>query len=144
MKDYSMYRYFKGEKENPFEELLNKAEIDKFNLPPPVCMKYEYNLSENEVQKLQNSKMFWFYESVFETIFSKETNVYWRNHFNEYAKQKFCRVLKGMDNEKPTESDKVTIFDIWLNHYLFVDKLYPEYGVEGNWYKEQYNSLWEK
>ncbi|MDL2297313.1 hypothetical protein LJC68_09750 [Bacteroidales bacterium OttesenSCG-928-B11] len=138
MIDYSMYRYFKGEKENPFEKLLNKAEIDKSNLPPPECMKYEYSLSENEVQNLQNSKMFWFYESVFETIFNKETNAYWRNHFNKYAKQKFCRILKGKDDEKPTGSDKATVFDIWLNDYLFVDKLGVEYSGDNSYKKEYY------
>ncbi|GAB6013194.1 hypothetical protein [Viscerimonas tarda] len=89
MKDYSMYRYFKGEKENPFEKLLNKAEIDKSNLPPPECMKYEYNLSENEARRLQNSKMFWFYESAFETLFNRETNAYWHNHFNFYVQEKY-------------------------------------------------------
>lgn len=126
MKNYSMYRYYKGEKENPFEKLLNRAEIDKPHLPPPECMKYEYNLPSNEANKLQNSKMFWFYESVFETLYSRESNDYWRNHFNEYARQKFCRVLTGKDNDKPTQSEKAAVFEIWLNDYLFVDKLYPK------------------
>ena len=112
MKDYSMYRYYKGEKENPFEKLLNQAEIDKSHLPPPECMKYEYKLPNNEVDRLRNSKMFWFYESHFEHIFNNESNDYWRNHFNEYARQKFCRVLTGKTDDKPTESKKTAVFEI--------------------------------
>ncbi len=126
MKDFSMYRYFRGETENPFEQL----------------QKDECNLSENEAKRLQNCKMFWFYESVFETIFNRETNSYWRNNFNVYVQETCKRILHGTDKEKPTESNKATVFDIWLNDYLFVDKLDIEYGGD-NWYKKEYykNSL---
>ncbi|MDR1343777.1 MAG: hypothetical protein LBJ39_00330 [Tannerellaceae bacterium] len=137
--DYSIYRYYKGEMENPFEKLLNGAEIDKSHLPLPECVTYEYNLPINEAKRLQNSKMFWLYESVFETLFNRESNAYWRNHFNFYAREKFCRVLTGKDNDNPTESKKAAVFDIWLSDYLFIDKLGIEYGGD-NWYKEQYYS----
>jgi hypothetical protein len=35
-------------------------------------------------------------------------------------------VLTGKDNDKPTQSEKAAVFEIWLNDYLFVDKLYPK------------------
>ncbi len=141
MKNYNMYRYYKGEKENPFTELLNKVEIDKSNLPPPECMKYEYNLPEDEVAKLQNARMFWFYESVFETLYNQKSNAYWRNHFNQQVKEKTRNILKGKDDDRPSERDKAAVFETWLNDYLFVDKLYPEYGEKKNWYKETYYNL---
>ena len=109
MKDYSMYRYYKGETENPFD---------------------------NEKQNTQF--MFWFYESVFETLFNRESNGYWRNHSNECARQKFCNALAEKGNDRPTESEKAAVFDVWLNDCFFVDKLYPEWGAKENWHKEQY------
>jgi hypothetical protein len=47
--------------------------------------------------------------------------------------------LTGKDNDKPTQSEKAAVFEIWLNDYLFVDKLGIEYGGD-NWYKKEYYS----
>ncbi|MDR1595294.1 MAG: hypothetical protein LBS43_12560 [Prevotellaceae bacterium] len=136
--DYSMYRFFKGEKENPFEKLLNRAEIDKSHLPPPECMKYEYNLPINEVNKLQSSKMFWFYESCFERLFEQYESSDWYAFFGKNG-DKFMKLLSEKDYVRP--SDKKGVFDMWLNDYLFIDKLYPEYGGDENWYKKEYYSI---
>lgn len=55
-------RYYKGEAKNPFEQELFRFEVDKSHLPPPECMKTEYNLPTETVNSLSNQMMFWFYE----------------------------------------------------------------------------------
>jgi hypothetical protein len=48
------------------------------------------------------------------------------------------KLLTEKDYKKP--SDKKGVFDMWLNDYLFIDKLYPEYGGE-HWHKKKYYSI---
>jgi hypothetical protein len=114
MKDYSMYRFFKGEKEDPFD---------------------------HETQNSQH--MFWFYESCFENLFTRYESSDWYSFFGgghkSITSDKFMKLLSDEDYERPTEKKKAGIFDLWLNDYLFVDKLYGEYGGE-NWYKKEYHS----
>jgi len=120
MKDYSMYRYYKGEKENPFEAIRKKSP----------------NLS------LSNALMWWFYESCFEIEFLQKESSDWFSFFggnhNSEASKKFMKLLSEEDYERPTEKKKAGVFDLWLNEYLFVDKLGPEYGE--NWYIKDYYS----
>jgi hypothetical protein len=104
-----MYRYYKGEKENPFDH------------------------------EKQNSHMFWFYESVFENQFIKWESYQWYDFFGGYTSKKFMEIISGEDYERPAENKKAAIFDLWLNEYLWIDKLYPEYGGE-NWYRKEYYS----
>jgi hypothetical protein len=106
-----MYRFFKGEKENPFDK-------DKQN----------------------NQYMFWFYESVFERQFNENDSSEWYDFLggrNTSLGKEFMDMLSTEDYERPTEKKKASIFKLWLEKYLFVDKLYGEYGGE-NWYKKTY------
>jgi hypothetical protein len=108
MKDYSMYRFFKGEKENPFDK-------DK-----------------------QNSQhMFWFYESIFDRDFTDNDSSDWHDFFGGSLAKDFINLLSTEDYERPTEKKKAAIFKLWLEGYLFAEKLYGEYGGE-NWYREAY------
>ena len=114
MKDYDIYRCFKGEPENPFD---------------------------SETQSIQH--IFWFYESCFEREFIDKESSDWFaffGGFNSKISEKFMGLLSEEDYERPTKKKKAAIFDIWLNDYLFVDKLYGEYGDE-NEYKKSYHSI---
>ena len=99
MKDYSMYRYFKGEEENPFEAKVG----------------------------LQNSMMFWFYESCFEKEFEHKESSDWYAFFggthDSKTSNKFMKLLSEEDYERPSEKKKAAIFELWLYDYLFPDKL---------------------
>ena len=109
MGDYSMYRYFKGEKDNPFDKVNQNAQ-----------------------------HMFWFYESCFEQQFSDNESSDWYAFFGgkeSKTAQKFTALLSAEDYERPAQSKKAAIFDIWLNDYLFVEKLYGEYGGENEYSK---------
>lgn len=107
-KDHTIFRYYKGEKENPFN---------------------------NEKQNTQC--FFWFYESVFENDFTERESSDWYAFFEQYAKgDEFMKLLSEEDHSRPTEEKKKQVFDLWLT-YLFTYKLYPEYGGE-NQYKAAY------
>ena len=113
MKDYSIYRYYKGETENPFERLLNGAEIDKSHLSPPECMKYEYNMPNNEVDRLVNCRYFWEYEKMFDDDFEA-------NGFSfEYWKERLG-LANTVDEVKAalTLPDKQNLFKLWLFQLL--------------------------
>ncbi len=62
-------RYYKGEKNNPFEAELQRYEVDKSKLPPPECMKTEYKgIRQEEVMNLQMAISFWEYERAWMCI----------------------------------------------------------------------------
>jgi len=101
MKDYSMYRYFKGEDENPFEVV-------------------------NGSQKHAIAEKFWYYECVFERDFIKNESSEWFAFFGgeqSQTAQNFMKLLSEEDYERPTEKKKAAILELWLNEYLFPDKL---------------------
>lgn len=103
-----MFRYYHGEKNNPFDHDLENT-----------------------------SYMFWFYESVFQSQFD-EWDSSGRYAFfgkNELG-NRFMKLITDLDHERPTEMIKKALFEIWLD-YLFTDKLYPEYGGP-NYYKAWY------
>jgi hypothetical protein len=105
-----MYKYYKGEKESPFDAVTQNS-----------------------------AHMFWFYESVFERRYTENDSSDWHAFFGLFGKEKdFMKLLSEEDYNRPTESKKASIFELWLQ-YLFAEKLYAEYGGE-NWYKEQYYS----
>lgn len=110
MTDYSMYKYFKGEKENPFDKISQNTQY-----------------------------MFWFYESVFENDFSKRESSEWFDFFDNYGMgEEFMKILSESDYIRPTVEKKKQIFELWLE-YLFSNKLYGEYGGN-NRYKDAYYS----
>lgn len=94
MKDYSMFRYFKGENDNPFDQ-----------------------------ESQNNEHMFWFYESHFENLFNRENNDHWRNGFADSVNRKFRSVIAEVESKGSHSKLKTLIFDTWLNDYLFIDKL---------------------
>ncbi len=109
----NMYKYFKGEKENPFDkETQNTA----------------YN--------------FWWYESIFEGLFAEKESSDWFAFFSDYGIGKeFMQILSEHDYQRPGLDKKKQVFELWLE-YLFEYKLYAEYGGP-NWYKEQYYSVYK-
>ena len=110
MKDYSMYRYYKGEKENPFDAIV-KAMKEK---------RFDYD------NRLNIADVFWFYEKYFEIEFSQKESSDWFSFFGgseTKAGNKFMKLLSEEDYERPTEKKKAGVFDLWLNYYFWVDKL---------------------
>jgi hypothetical protein len=109
-KDYSMFRFYKGEQENPFDQVKENA-----------------------------AHMFWFYESIFNSDFLKNESSDWYSFFSMHdTGDKFMAQLEDEDYIRPSENKKKQIFELWLE-YLFTFKLYPEYGGE-NTYKAKYFS----
>jgi hypothetical protein len=107
--DFSMFRYFKGENENPFSW-----------------------------EKQNAAHMYWFYESIFQGDFDRWESSDWYSFFGPAELgERFMKLLTDKDYERPTEEIKKPIFEIWLD-YLFTEKLYPEYGGKVNYYKELY------
>ena len=101
MKDYSIYKCFNGEKENPFDR---------------------------ETQAIEHK--FWFYESIFERDYSERDRVEWFEFFSDYGMgDVFMKILLEDDYNKPIENNKKLILGLWLK-YLFSEKLYGEYGGE--------------
>jgi len=110
MNDYSMFRYYKGEKENPFDK-----------------------------ESQNSAHMFWLYESVFERDFIGRESSDWFAFFEGYGMGgDFMKILSDADYERPTDKVKKHVFDLWLK-YLFAEKLYAEYGGD-NWYRDEYFS----
>lgn len=109
--DFSMYRFYKGEEKNPFN------------------------------QSTQNTEhMFWFYESVFDADFAQKESSDWYSFFNVHdLGDDFMKLLSEGDYDKPQDGNKKQVFELWLN-YLFTFKLYPEYGGE-NAIKKLYYSI---
>ena len=116
MKDYSMYRYFKGEEENPFEAILDT---------------HGKELTADYLQKLHIANKYWFYENYFDEQFSKNESSDWYAFFggshDSKASKKFMKLLSEEDYERTAEKKKGKIFDLWLYEYLFPEKL-CEYG----------------
>lgn len=110
--NYSMFKCYKGEKENPFDEDKQNAQYQ-----------------------------FWFYESVFNDLFEKYESSDWFSFFDmhENMGSDFMKLLSDPDYVRPTEEKKKPIFELWLT-YLFKYKLYPEFGGE-NTYKKLYDAI---
>jgi len=142
MKDYSMYRYYKGEEENPFSKILNAFEVDKSHLPPPECMKIEHTMDAEVSKKLGIASHFWYYEKHFELNFSKNESSDWFSYFEEsnpIVAKKFMDLLSVGDYNRPSESKKSDIFNIWLKDCFFLEK-YPDYGNPDDYKKEYYST----
>jgi hypothetical protein len=105
-----MYRYYKGEKENPFAKILDEHEIENKAKHPPESMRVEYDLPPEQTKKLSRSLLFWEREEMFE-------KKYKANNFSlEYwcvidtDKLEWKRVLKF--------ADKKEIFNLWNKESL--------------------------
>jgi hypothetical protein len=101
MEDYTMYRFFKGEKTNPFD-------------------------NENDTL----SARFWQAEYVFDSsYFKKETSDLYAFFDGHDMGDVFMKMIKKEDKEYLTEKLKKPVFELWLK-YLFKYKYYAEYGGE--------------
>jgi hypothetical protein len=139
-KDYSMYRFYRGETENPYFKELWASEVDKSHLPPPECMKYDFTLPAEKVEELSWKSKFWVYESKFEEDFHSYESSDWYLFFGDNRPgDNFKELLAEEDYERLTEAKKKPLFDLWLDN-LFQTKLYPEYGGAVNYDKEAYYS----
>jgi hypothetical protein len=108
---YSIYKLYRGEKENPFDQVKRNTE-----------------------------HMFWFFESTFAMEFAKNDSSDWFNFFDEHdLGDRFMKILEEKDHDRPGEDKKKQIFELWLD-YLFTFKLYPEYGGK-NEFQTAYRAL---
>jgi len=108
--DYSMYHYYRGEDENPFAIILDKAEIENPAKYPPDSMRFDYNLPFDEVNKLAWSIRFWERESMFETQFNKNDFSLRTWSYTDWEKDKWLRVLRPVN--------KKGLFELWNNQSL--------------------------
>ena len=96
-----MYRFYKGEKNNPFN-----SETDWL------------------------SAKFWYYEYVFDSSFFKDDTSdlysFFKNH--DMGKE-FMALPSEEDHDNISEKSKKPVFELW-HKYLFEYKPYPEYGGE--------------
>ena len=99
--DYGIYKFYKGEKECPT------------------------HLSAEQGR-------FWNAERIFEECFQKNDSSDWHLFFkdcgisNINAGDIFMSKLDpDKEYERPAETSKAWIFDLWVNYYLFVDKFPP-------------------
>lgn len=110
MENYKIYRFFKGEKKNPFNQENNGA-----------------------------SAILWIAEETFENIFFKKETYELNSFFKDHDMQDyFMKLLTEDDHDKLSEKIKKPVFELWLE-YLFKFKYYGEYGGE-NKLKEIYFS----
>jgi hypothetical protein len=101
MANYTMYRFYKGEKNNPFD---------------------------NETDSV--SAKFWYYEYVFDTSFFKDETSDLYSFFKDHGmSDKFMALLSENDHDHLSEKSKKPVFKLWLE-YLFEYKVYGEYGGE--------------
>jgi hypothetical protein len=143
MKDYSIYKYFKGEIENPFSKMLAEHEIENPAKTPPESMKVFYDLPDDKLEKLQTAAFFWFYESIFARDFENNESSDWYSFFGgareSKSSQKFMNLLTDEDYERPTEKIKADVFKLWLDDYLFVNKL--DDGEKARYYATMDNGI---
>jgi hypothetical protein len=78
-------RYYAGEKDNPFAQKLDANEVDKSNLTPPECMKYEYTIPPDKVNYLHVAAKLWFYEHFWVDEYEKENTKDWFEANEYYA-----------------------------------------------------------
>jgi len=111
MGNYTMYRFYKGGKNNPFN-----SETDGL------------------------SAKFWYYEYVFDSSFFKEETSELYSFFKDHDMgNEFMALLSEADHDNISEKTKKAVFELWLK-YLFEYKLYPEYGGENKLEKLYYST----
>jgi hypothetical protein len=111
MENYSMYRFYKGEENNPFD-------------------------NKNDSLRAR----FWNAEKTFETSFFKweahKLNSFFKDH--DMGKD-FIELISEDDREFITDKTKKPLFELWLK-YLFKFKYYAEYGGENTQEKTYFST----
>lgn len=98
-KDYSVYKFYKGEEINPFHGRVYSA--------------------KNEAKSV-----FWNYEEWFENRWNKNDAASWREWFEGHNKcQEFMKLLRPTDYDRPT--DKAGVFQLFMD-ILLSDRI-PQY-----------------
>ena len=121
MKDYSIYKFYKGEKDNPFEKELNSKVTKEHKFYN------EYSIPREEVIKLNAFMMLWSIESVLENRFNNYNYNSWKLTLGPYAKG-----LNLKDSTaKPSKDQKKLFLNCFLDMY---------FNTRGEDYKEFYYS----
>lgn len=100
-KDYSIYKFYKGEKECPSD--LGKERGRLWNAE---------RVFEEEFQKNDSSDWFAFF---------KDCELDGKNAGDIFMK----KIDPDKEYDRPLETSKKWIFDLWVNYYLFIDKFPP-------------------
>lgn len=98
-KDFSIYKYYKGEKEDPFYNILKK------HISVEKKFYDEYNLPIEEVKKLELSSLFWCMEQTFHIKYTNFTSEDWSSFYRE-----------SIDEVKKWNQEK--LFDGFLDIYF--------------------------
>jgi len=101
MEKYKMYRFYKGEKTNPFDSSVDSP-----------------------------SSIFWNAEQTFDSSYFNRETYKLHAFFDDHdMSDRFMKLLSEDDNDYLTEKSKKPVFELWLE-YLFKFKYYGEYGGE--------------
>ena len=125
-------RFYNGEEENPFEKELYAHEVDKSHLPPPECMKEEFTIPPDEVNRLRSAMTSWFYES------------HWVNELlNGYNDKERVEEYIAYGNEDFEANDGTPIelkALLWNRYYHWGGEMSDQDSFR-KWYKEQYQYM---
>ena len=124
-------RYYKGEKENPFDKKLSMYEVDKSHLLPPECMCTEYSgTDQKEIDTLKDKRSFWEYERCW-VDFSLSDKDYLSHIVVEYKE-------KGLSEYKKNDGTPISLKAILFNRYRYWHDDYSKNVIED--YKEWFNN----
>ena len=111
MENYRIYRFFKGENQNPFDEENSGA-----------------------------SAILWQAESVFDSsYFNRECSDLYKFFDEHDMGSDFMRLLSEDEHDYLLPKSKKPVFELWLE-YLFKYKYYGEYGGENKLKKIYYSA----
>ena len=123
-------RYYNGEPDNPFAQKLNAHEVDKSHLPPPECMKEEYDLPPDEVVFLKNASTLWDYERFWVEEYDKEN----RRLLFESIRY-FVTDLQGFETDDGTPIDLKAL--LWNRYEHWTSSTLESFK---EWYRKYYQS----
>ena len=125
-------RFFNGEKENPFEKELYTHEVDKSHMPPPECMKEEFTIPPDEVNRLRNAITSWFYESIW--VKEKLNGYKGNDRLEEY-------IAYGNEDFEANDGTPIDLKALLWNRYYHWGGEMSNQDSFRKWYKEQYQYM---
>ena len=109
-------RFYNGEEECPFQKELKAHEIDKSHLPPPECMKDEYDIPAEKVAFLQNAATFFYYEKMWiERVLNCGYN-FFKHAVQEYEQYKMSDFAVGDGTPKELKAFLFNRYNYWGGH----------------------------
>lgn len=126
-------RYYNGEDENPFAKELCAHEVDKSHLPPPECMKSEYELPPDQVTHLLNASTAWGYEEwwVNTKLTLMEDDNTFENLVIDYKNA-------GLLNFEQDDGTPLTMKAMFWNRYCHWGGMSDSQSGFKEWYKTYY------